>query len=1188
MLQIDPELLSYRGAAEVHAMLLKALRPAPDLTVSEWADKNRKLSSRHAHEHGQWSTDRVPFMREPMDNMSARSPCRSSALIKGGQIGGPLSLDTKVPTEAGWTTMGEIRVGDVVFDEKGNRTRVDALSPIFEGRPCFEVEFSDGSTVVCDDGHLWTVWDEKDARRPKVRTLRMQEIASTFSRGMGNRYAVDVARPLDLPETPLPIPPYTLGAWLGDGNQSSNQITTHDDDVEEMAAAIRAEGITTLVRRLPGSKGKVMNILIGGVDGSICKRGHDMTLPDARSKHRVCRRCHVENVLFHRFGTPRSPTVRPLSLWSGLVALGLTERKHIPEVYLRSSPQQRLALLRGLMDTDGTITKKGWCSFVASNMDLARDVHELIASLGLKPTMSARLTERGFRGGPRQTDPAILFQVGFMAYSDSPVFGLARKRDRLVPVDRPGLRLTETRRRRIVDVRSVPSVPVRCISVDAPSRLFLVGETFIPTHNTEGANNVVGYNIASAPGPFLYVCPTLTVMKRTSARVQQMIDDDPKGLGKLVLPARKRDSKNSEREKHFPGGALYFATAQSAANLKSTMVRGMILDELEEYPADLEGQGDTVGVAKVRGTTAGDDFKMMLISTPGMKAVSQIEPAFLKRDQRRFFMPCPHCSTPITFEWENFVWTEGKPNTVRYLCQTCKEVPPNFGRIHEGRHKEAMLAKGVWVPKVLSDDTDFMQRLKDGDRSALDEFNKTAYHRSYYLPSFYATIGLTWAKIVEEWEQADGSQSAIKVIWNTMFARTYSPPGEAPSWERVRDRKIELRSREIPAWATFLSAGADIGQDHIEIDVWAYGRRRRRHLVEHLRIDGDPSDPDIQAQLLAVSKRLYLHPCGAVMNIRRLVIDRNHRPDLVDRMLMTMDRSKIIGVVGAKSFDAPIMVMAKRKERPEDASWGIDPTYTFVRAGVSSLKLELFGDLNLRQVDGHDVPPGWITINGDASDDWCKQLVSERLEYVGAKGRRPTPRFVGHGITRHEALDCSNYSRIGAELLGWSRWGPHDFDREEKAMQTLAEQIAVKIKEMELERQRNGDTRPVTVRDLYASLVLPGEEPVSPHRPPPVPGAAAPAAETTPVADPVDPAEVAAPEPVAEPAAAPRTFEELEAAREAELYAGVSNDTEGWGSGDGWGAADDLAPDRNSIVGCRPELSDLLSHSIRSAGDDDR
>ncbi len=109
-----------------------------------------------------------------------------------------------------------------------------------------------------------------------------------------------------------------------------------------------------------------------------------------------------------------------------------------------------------------------------------------------------------------------------------------------------------------------------------------------------------------------------------------------------------------------------------------------------------------------------------------------------------------------------------------------------------------------------------------------------------------------------------------------------------------------------------------------------------------------------------MAKRLYLHKCGAVMSIRKLVIDRNHRPDLFDQMLMTMDRSKIIGVVGAKSFDAPIMVMAKRKERPEDASWGIDPTYSFVRAGVSMLKLELFGDLNLRQPDGHDVPPGWI------------------------------------------------------------------------------------------------------------------------------------------------------------------------------------------------------------------------------------
>jgi hypothetical protein len=171
---------------------------------------------------------------------------------------------------------------------------------------------------------------------------------------------------------------------------------------------------------------------------------------------------------------------------------------------------------------------------------------------------------------------------------------------------------------------------------------------------TESANNVTGYCIASAPAPVLYVSPTLTVTKRTSARIQAMIDDGPEGLGQRVMSARKRESKNSQFEKHFPGGALYFATANSASNLRSTAAKITIFDEVDAYPGDVGGEGGVIEVAEARGFTFGDQAKSFLISTPGVDQTSIIKKEYLKGDQRLYMMPCPHCRRRIDFHWGQF------------------------------------------------------------------------------------------------------------------------------------------------------------------------------------------------------------------------------------------------------------------------------------------------------------------------------------------------------------------------------------------------------------------------------------------------------------------------------------------------------------------------------------------------------
>ena len=176
------------------------------------------------------------------------------------------------------------------------------------------------------------------------------------------------------------------------------------------------------------------------------------------------------------------PCIRATNPNSVLRSLGLFGNKHIPTSYLRASEAQRRALLAGLLDTDGCVSANGGINFDSTNDRLARDVRELALSLGYRATL---ITKRATLNG-RDCGPA--YRVSFTTSDD--VFRLERKRELLR--QRSSRHNPErTRFRYVVDVRPVPSRPVRCITVDSPSHLFLAGEAMVPTHNTMTANVIL-------------------------------------------------------------------------------------------------------------------------------------------------------------------------------------------------------------------------------------------------------------------------------------------------------------------------------------------------------------------------------------------------------------------------------------------------------------------------------------------------------------------------------------------------------------------------------------------------------------------------------------------------------------------------------------------------------------------------
>ena len=146
---------------------LEVLRPPPELTISDWADQNRRLSSEASAEPGQWRTSRAEYQRGIMEAISDAS-VESVVIMSSSQVGKALALDTPIPTPAGWSTMGEIRVGDVIFDETGAPCRVAAATDVMFERPCYRVRFSDGSSIIADADHLWAVDSDTDVRASRA------------------------------------------------------------------------------------------------------------------------------------------------------------------------------------------------------------------------------------------------------------------------------------------------------------------------------------------------------------------------------------------------------------------------------------------------------------------------------------------------------------------------------------------------------------------------------------------------------------------------------------------------------------------------------------------------------------------------------------------------------------------------------------------------------------------------------------------------------------------------------------------------------------------------------------------------------------------------------------------------------------------------------------------------------------
>ena len=499
-------------------------------------------------DHGLVSFDMYSFQKQMVQTFDEQ---KFTICLLSRQMGKALDVDTPIPTPNGFKTMGELEVGDYVVGSNGHPCKVTLATPYQHNRRCYEVMFDDGSVIVADADHIWTVFDKKKRIKADMTTQQILDAGIYLPNvSKERRFFIGNCSPVELPERRLLIDPYLLGYWLGDGTTMAAEITHHVDDsyivdyVKSLGYSFKSkfekfEGNTT-----------VMNLYIHGFVGQ-------------------------------------------------LKAINVLGNKHVPELYMFASKDQRLALLRGLMDSDGCSAKSvngkklALCEFCNKNFVLAEQVAQLCASMGMKPRMHSE-----FINGTEY------HYVQFSAYSEEGVgipFLLERKTERLA--EKSGT--SKVWRRFFVAITPVESRPVKCIQVDSADHLYLAGNRFIPTHNTTSVGAyILHYAIFNKNKRIAVLANKGDTAREILSRIKSMFEDLPWFLKPGVVEWNKGSIE-------FSNGTKIISASTSNSGIRGQSMNLIYLDELAFVQNDVEFFTSTYPVI-----SAGKTTKVIITSTP--------------------------------------------------------------------------------------------------------------------------------------------------------------------------------------------------------------------------------------------------------------------------------------------------------------------------------------------------------------------------------------------------------------------------------------------------------------------------------------------------------------------------------------------------------------------------------------------
>lgn len=510
---------------------------------------------------------------------------------------------------------------------------------------------------------------------------------------------------------------------------------------------------------------------------------------------------------------------------------------------------------------------------------------------------------------------------------------------------------------------------------------------------TEVAVNVLGYTMDHYPGPVMVCLPgEVSLHKWVSQKLQPMIDETPAVRATLTSVA-SREASNTRTFKDYAGGQLYIEHAGSPSRLKSTSVRLLLVDELDEFANNLPGGDDPVQMLNGRTSAFPGTYKRLYISTPQIKSTSRIEYLWERSDQRRYHVPCPHCGETQPMEWPALHWAATRrEDGSRHVWLTCNECG---AAIDEG-YKTAMITAGEWVAAVPD-----------------------ARTRGYHINCLYYPVGLgpRWQDLVEEWLDAQGDPARLKTFVNDRLAEAWEDAGQRSVKANIVAERAETYALRIaPQGVLRITAGVDTQDDRLECHIIGWGAGRSWWVLDYVVLPGDPAQDNVWSALTELLNRPIQHANGATLSIEATAVDiGGHRTEAVKSWVRSRTVRRPLAIHGATPNNAPVLSKAKMV----DVTWrgkydkrGVHLYQVGTVAAKHALYAMLAGDADAQAAwvatpDGPDKPPSApraCHLSDELPNEYFSGLVSE--VFNPTKNRFEKKR----GSSRNEPLDTWVYA----------------------------------------------------------------------------------------------------------------------------------------------------------------------------------
>lgn len=514
---------------------------------------------------------------------------------------------------------------------------------------------------------------------------------------------------------------------------------------------------------------------------------------------------------------------------------------------------------------------------------------------------------------------------------------------------------------------------------------------------TEAYNNWFGSIVDLTPGPALVVHPTVDTAKAWHReKFGPMVEATP-SLAKKLGTHLERKTGTTTMFRQYAGGFIKIAGANASAGLRSSAIRFLACDEIDEYPYDLDGQGDPVKMATARQKTF-YNRKSLFVSTPTIEQTSRIVAMYKQSDQRRYHVPCPDCGHMQILRWPNLKFSTTPPYNPEYQCEEC-------GSLISEIHKRQMVARGKWI-------------------AAAPGPGKAA---GFHINALYSPFE-SWDSIVADWVEAQGNPQKLKAFMNLHLGEPWVDKSNSVKAEDLYNRREQYAIGVAPRGVLFVTCGVDVQNDRFEYEIVGWGAGQTSWSIDYGVIVGDTSQAEVWGKLAELCGR-YIPAADGGEDFPILVgaIDSGgHRTQHVYNFTRT--RHNWLAVKGQAGFDRPYV------DRPsyQDIDWRgrkikrgaqLWPIGKYKIQGELSDRLRLEPSVN--EEGGTVYPQGYCHFP-DYELRFFEELTSESLVETQDRFGRRTFRYVHNQQFRNEPLDCRIYASAAAlsPLIGMHRYSP--------------------------------------------------------------------------------------------------------------------------------------------------------------------